>query len=143
MESADVIVITKGSNVEAKALAHARHGFANAIPFLPLRESGRRPDVLVTDALAGDGITQLWEHLWELYTADRESGYLQLRRTDQQGHWMEQAIDEGLRTLLLAEPGMNALIAAQKEAVRSGATHALKAAEDVLLRFRTGGGRLP
>ena len=143
MESADVIVITKGSSLEAKALANARHGFANAIPFLPLRESGRRPDVLVTDALAGMGITQLWEHLWKLYTADRSNGYLQRRRTDQEVHWMEQAIDEGLRTLLLAEPGMNALIAAEKDAVRSGSIHALKAAEDILLRFRTGGGRLP
>jgi len=143
MESADVIVITKGSNVEAKALAHARHGFANAIPFLPQRDSGRRPDVLVTDALAGDGITQLWEHLWKLYTADRGSGYLQRRRTEQEVRWMDQAIDEGLRTLLLAEPGMNELIAAHKDAVRSGSIHALKAAEDILLRFRTGGGRLP
>lgn len=143
MESADVIVITKGSSVEAKALAHARNGLANAIPFLPLRDSGRRPEVLVTDALAGTGISPLWEHLWKLYSADHARGYLQRRRTAQEVHWMEQAIDEGLRALLLSEPGMTELIAERKEAVRMGGTHALKAAEDVLLRFRKGGERLP
>lgn len=143
MESADVIVITKANSVEAKALAHARHGFANAIPFLPARDSGRRPTVLVTDALDGLGIPPLWEHLWKLYTTDRERGYLQHRRTEQEVRWMEHAIDEGLRSLLLSGTGMSELIAAQKEDVRTGSTHALKAASEVLLRFRTGAGRLP
>ena len=138
MESADVIVITKANSVEAKALAHARHGFANAIPFLPARDSGRRPTVLVTDALEGLGIPTLWEHLWQLYTNDSECGYLQHRRTEQEVRWMEQSIDEGLRSLLMSRTGMSELIAAQKEAVRTGSTHALKAASEVLMRFRTG-----
>lgn len=143
MESADVIVITKGDQVEPKALAQARHGLANAIPFLPVRDSGRRPEVLVTDALANTGISALWEHLWSLHTADRGSGYLQRRRSEQEVHWLEQAIDEGLRAMLLAEPGMADLIAAQKEAVRTGSTQALKAASAVLQRFRTGGAHRP
>jgi len=143
MESADAIVITKGASLEPKALNLARHALANAIPFLPARDSGRRPEVIVTDALEGTGIAPLWEHVEALYAADKESGYLDFRRKEQHVRWMDQAIDDGLQALLLSTPGMAELIAARKEAVRHGDTHALKAAAEVLARFRTDGERLP
>ncbi|HRF81958.1 MAG TPA: methylmalonyl Co-A mutase-associated GTPase MeaB [Flavobacteriales bacterium] len=138
MESADAIVITKGASSDEKALNLARQALANAIPFLPARDSGRRPEVIVTDAMDGTGIALLWQQVEALYAADDESGYLHMRRMEQQVRWMQQAIDDGLQALLLATPGISELIAAQKEAVRTGTTNALKAASEVLMRFRTG-----
>lgn len=138
MESADAIVITKGSSSDEKALNLARQALANAIPFLPVRDSGRRHGVIVTDAMDGTGIALLWQQVEALYAVDNESGYLQMRRMEQQVRWMQQAIDDGLQALLLATPGISELIAVQKEAVRTGTTNALKAASEVLMRFRTG-----
>ncbi|MBX2974280.1 MAG: methylmalonyl Co-A mutase-associated GTPase MeaB [Flavobacteriales bacterium] len=136
MESADAIVITKSGSWDPKALAETRSALRHAIPFLPPRESGRRPEVLLTDALAGTGIPELWQHVQGLFLKDEESGYLQTRRTAQNVRWMEQAIGEGLQTLLRDTPGMAALLAAQQELVRTGKTSALQAADVILGRFR-------
>lgn len=143
MESADLIVITKSDVLDPKMLNATRSALRHAIPFLPVRESGRRPEVLLTDALSGTGIPELWRHVQELFHKDRESGYLHARRTTQNVHWMEQAIGEGLQALLRDTHGMNELLATQTELVRSGNTSALQAADVVLDRFRTNGARLP
>lgn len=143
MESADVIVITKTGTLEPHALTATRNALRHAIPFLPLRESGRRPEVVVTDAMAHTGIDVLWGHVADLCAKDRASGFLSTRRMQQNVRWMEQAVDEGLQQMLHDAPGMEALLAEQTSLVRNGNTHALKAAETILDRFRTGGERLP
>lgn len=143
MESADVIIITKSASLESHALAGAKSALRNAIPFLPARDSGRRPDVIVTDALNGTGIGELWRHIQHLHAVDAESGHLAARRAAQNVRWMAQAISDGLQALLHRTPGLDELLAAQEALVRNGQSDALKAAALVLEHFRTGGERLP
>jgi LAO/AO transport system kinase len=143
MESADVIVITKCGTWEPKALAQTQQALKQAIPFLPPRESGRRPEVLLTDALAHAGIDALWHHVADRHALDRSSGFLHQRRTQQNVRWMQQAVDDGLLRLLHATPGMDRMIEEQTDLVRRGGTQALKAAEAILEHFRTNAARLP
>ncbi|MCB9178410.1 MAG: methylmalonyl Co-A mutase-associated GTPase MeaB [Flavobacteriales bacterium] len=143
MESADAIVVTKTQQLDTKMLTSTLQALQHAIPFLPLRENGRRPEVLRTDALAGTGIAALWAHVLALFERDLGSGRVQARRTEQQVGWMKQAIAEGLQRLLQDTPGMGTILADQTEEVRTGRTGALKAAEAVLQAFRKAGARLP
>ncbi len=143
MESADAIVVTKTQHLDAKMLTATVQALHHAIPFLPVRDSGRRPVVLRTDALAGIGIAELWSHVHGLFEQDLASGRVRVRRMEQQVGWMKQAIAEGLQRLLNATPGMDQTLADLTEQVRTGRMGALKAAEAVLEAFRTDGARLP
>lgn len=143
MESADVLVITKAGPTSRTAVTEAVNALRNAIPFLPVRESGRRPEVLLTDAISGQGVYELWDHLMDLNTRDRAGGYHQQRRSGQNVRWLERSVSEGLHERLLNAPGMGAFMALQEDRVRKGEISALSAAELVLERFRTAGEHLP
>ncbi|HNR54573.1 MAG TPA: hypothetical protein PKJ19_05350, partial [Flavobacteriales bacterium] len=133
----------KTRHLDAKMLTATVQALHHAIPFLPVRDSGRRPVVLRTDALAGIGIAELWSHVHGLFEQDLASGRVRVRRMEQQVGWMKQAIAEGLQRLLNATPGMDQTLADLTEQVRTGRMGALKAAEAVLEAFRTDGARLP
>lgn len=143
MESADVIVLTKTSDSKKEQLNAARSALANAIPYLPMRDSGRRPKVLLTDALAGLGMKELMDHVLELHTADKESGHLTLRRQDQNVHWMQHAFREGLLELVQQDPGFAQAEQQLRTRVRDGGIGPFQAASLLLERIRKGDGPLP
>lgn len=143
MESTDAIVITKTDGLEPRALAETMNALRLAIPYLPVRDSGRRPAVLKCDAITGNGIAALWDHVEGLFQQDLANDHVQLRRTTQRVAWMDEAITDGLQRLLSEAPGMEELRTSLTAAVRTGQLGALKAADQVLERFRTSGARLP
>lgn len=124
MESADVIVLTKTSDSKKEQLNAAQSALANAIPFLPMRESGRQPKVLLTDALAGNGITELMDHVLELHSTDRNNGHLTKRRQDQNVHWMQHAFREGLLEFVQQDPEFAKAEMDLRARVRDGAISA-------------------
>ncbi|HRH69923.1 MAG TPA: hypothetical protein PLB89_10490, partial [Flavobacteriales bacterium] len=143
MESADVIVLTKAAGPDPAMHRTARNALLNAIAFLPPRDSGRRPDVLLTDALTGSGVPELLRHVIELGTKDKASGYQQLRRQDQNVAWMHQAIREGLLERLVEDSALVERIDLLEGLVKRGETGPFQAANEVLERFRTGGAPRP
>lgn len=134
MESADVIVLTK-SRTQADHTG-TRSALKNAIAFLPMRDSGRRPDVLLTDALTGSGIPELWHHIATLHGSDANTGYRTQRRQQQNNAWMHHAIREGLLEHLLRMPDTVRSMAEMEERVRNGQLSPFAAAQQVLERFR-------
>lgn len=138
MESADVIVLTKADGLARSDHTGTRNALKNAISFLPLRDNGRHPDVLLTDALTGKGIIELWEHLVALQQQDMATGHSVQRRREQNSGWMHHAIREGLLEQLLDEPDTKRSMAEMDQRVRSGELSPFKAAERVLQRFRKG-----
>jgi LAO/AO transport system kinase len=143
MESADVIVLTKADAGDPNHHAEARNALRNAIGLLPPRDSGRRPEVLLTDALTGRGIRELWLHVLRLSTADRDSGHTTRRRRHQDVAWLHHALQEGALELLLSEPDTRTRMTELEALVERGELGPFKAAAELLERFRTGGARLP
>lgn len=141
MESADIIVLTKAQGPNSGQHVVARNALRDAIGFLPPRESGRRPVVLLTDALTGSGIPALFDHVNELHQADKTSGYLSHRRQQQNVRWLHHALREGLLTRLMDDPRTAAHLADLEERVKSGAIGPFQAAGELLDRFRTGDAR--
>ena len=143
MESADVVVLTKTSDSKKEQLNAARSALANAIPYLPKRDSGRQPKVLLTDALAGLGINELMDHVLELHATDRERGYLTQRRQDQNVHWMQHAFREGLLELVQQDPEFATAEAVLRNRVRDGEIGPFQAANLLLEKIKKGGAPLP
>ena len=136
MESADVIVLTKAEGAGGADHTHTRNGLKNAIAFLPARDSGRHPDVLLTDALTGKGIHELWQHVLTLHEKDVASGYFEHRRQHQNVRWMHHAIREGLLERFLQAPTSAAALATMESEVRSGTRGPFDAANRILELLR-------
>ena len=132
MEAADVIAFTKADGDMAERAAVARRELRNAVGLLPPRDSGRRPDVLLTSALAGNGIAELAERCNALFQEDLATGRVARRRADQAVHWMHKAVEEGLLRQLRERPGVEQAWHALEQAVRSGSTNPFKAADELL-----------
>jgi LAO/AO transport system kinase len=138
MESADVIVLTKADGLSQADHQATRNALRNAIGFLPARESGRHPDVLITDALSGKGIAGLWELATSLHDSDERSGFLAQRRQEQNSAWLHQAIRDGLLQQLMLDPDTQRAMNEVEHLVRSGELSPFTAAQRVLDRFRKG-----
>lgn len=143
MESADVIVLTKAAGPDPLLHRTARTALLNAIAFLPARDSGRRPHVLLTDGLTGLGLPELMHHVTALWTADSASGYQLRRRQDQNVIWMHHALREGLIERLVQDTATVDRINALEERVKRGEIGPFQAAAEVLDRFRTDGAPRP
>ncbi|MEZ4808155.1 MAG: methylmalonyl Co-A mutase-associated GTPase MeaB [Flavobacteriales bacterium] len=143
MEAADVIVITKVDDQARERAEQARRDLRNAIHLLPLRPNGRHPEVLLTNALTGEGIDGLARHIAERCTADREAGGLEAQRRMQDVHWLRKAIETGLVERFNADPLAGPAMEEAEARVRSGVASPFRAAEELLDRFRTGDAPLP
>lgn len=143
MESADVIVLTKADGPDGRSHTTARNDLQNALPFLPLRDSGLRPEILLSDAITGKGIPELYQHVKDLYARMKASGYLAQRRQAQEVHGLHAAIRQGLIDLLLNDEGTAAELKVLESRVRKGELGATQAAAMVLNKFRTGDAPLP
>jgi LAO/AO transport system kinase len=148
MESADVIVLTKAASAfhdgpDAGKYLGTRNALRNAIGFLPPRENGLRPQVLLTDALSGDGIDALLQLVLDRSVQDSRTGYVAHRRQQQNVQWMHHALRQGLMESLQADPRMKAALADVEDRVRDGLQSPFGAASDLLEAFRTGGVHLP
>ncbi|MBL7951699.1 MAG: methylmalonyl Co-A mutase-associated GTPase MeaB [Flavobacteriales bacterium] len=138
MESADVVVLTKADGPTSAEHIGTRNGLKNSIAFLAPRDSGRLPDVLLTDALTGTGVQELWKHVIALHQNDLATGYFERRRQDQNVRWMHNAIREGLLESLLSAPAITQALAQLETDVRNGSRGPFEAASAVLELLRKG-----
>lgn len=143
MEAADLIVITKAAATGEARAQEARRDLKNAIALLPVRDNGRHPEVLLTDARTGQGIPELAERIGELHTSALALGTLERRRQEQGLFWLHQALDEGLRQRFSADPRVQAAREGLEQAVRAGLKSPFQAADELLDLFRTDGAPLP
>jgi len=143
MESADVIAFTKCDGEARAAAEAARRDLCGAIQLLPPRTSGRRPDLLLTSALAGSGIAELGARMEQLQAEDQASGFTQAKRREQALHWLDQAIAHGLQRAFDEDAGVQEELPLLRDAVREGTKTPFAAAAELLARFRTGAAPRP
>lgn len=139
MESADVIAFTKADGDTSERAEHARRELKNALSLMPARDSGRRPDVLLTSALTGHGVDDLMDRLEALYQEDLASGRTEQRRRDQNLFWMQRAVEVDVLAALHNDAHVAAALPEVERAVRSGTKSPFQAAAELLALFRKGG----
>ena len=135
MEAADLIALTKAEGDNLPRAEAARRDLRNAVMFLPLRDSGRHPEVLLTSAVACTGVDALLKRISELASEDQASGRTARRRSEQGLFWLHQALRDGLMERFAADPDVSRDLPVLEAAVQAGTISPFRAAQQLLDRF--------
>lgn len=106
MEMADGLVITKadGNNID-KAKA-ARSEYARALHFLPPHPSGWVPEVKICSSYDNYGISEVVFMIEKYLDHQYTNGYFNQKRNEQNLHAFQRLLNDQLRQLLYARPGL-------------------------------------
>lgn len=143
MEAADLVALTKADTDADGRMRTAVNDLRQAIALLPLRPSGRHPEVVLTSAVTGRGIDTLVERLDTLYQADLASGHFIRRRQEQDLHWLDKSTADALLRAFHADERVREALMQLRADVRTGRRSAHAAAEELVRLFRTGGAPRP
>jgi len=132
MELADLVVINKADGTNLIAAERARTEAQNALHFFPASVSGWTPRALTCSALTGAGIEALWNSALQYAEVTRENGWFAHTRQDQQRHWLQEILNQGLRQLFDAHPAIQTRMASLEQEVLSGHTSPFRAARTLL-----------
>lgn len=143
MEAADLVALTKADTDADGRMRTAVNDLRQAIALLPMRPSGRHPEVVLTSAVTGRGIDTLVERLDTLYQADLASGHFTRRRQEQDLHWLDKSTADALLRAFHADERVREALMQLRADVRTGRRSAHAAAEELVRLFRTGGAPRP
>jgi len=138
MELADVIVINKADGAGRQAAEAARAEFERVLHYLRPATPGWETHAVLSSALKGEGVPELWERITRFMAACRASGVLADRRADQERAWLRELVREGLEGLFHGSPGIRDQMAALEEDVAAGRLPATAAARILLDAFSGG-----
>ena len=132
MEMADLMVITKadGENIHKAELAQTQ--FQGALRLFPVPESGWRPKVYTSSAVARTGLEEVWKGVEEYLDHIEKNGYFQHNRNRQNKYWMYESINEALRGSFYRDPAVEACIGAYEKRVLEDKISSFIAAKELL-----------
>lgn len=132
MEMADGIAINKcdGHNVE-RAQA-AKVSFKNALALFPPTESGWKPYAETCSAVEKTGIQEVWKMIEQYIRFTRESGYFDVKRTEQAKYWMYETINSSLLNGFYQHPEMEALTQLMEKKVLNNEISSFIAASELI-----------
>ncbi len=136
MEMADAVVITKaeGDNITRAELA--KRQFENALMLFPLPESGWRPKVYTSSAVAGTGLDEVWAGTMDFVSFTRANGFFEANRRRQNQYWMRETIDEALKSDFYHNPQIESLLPRYCEQVLADLTSPFSAAHELLALYK-------
>ena len=132
MEMADAVCITKADHGNEQAAARARLDYQNALHLFPPAPSGQVQPVLLTSAVNGAGLAEVWEVIETYATATQANGYFAQRRQQQQLQWLHQSIAQTLEARFYADEKVQSRLPAVRAAVLAGHLTPVAAAEELL-----------
>lgn len=119
MEMADAIAINKADGDNLKKAKLAETEFSRALHLYPPKENGWTPKVLICSAIENTGVLEIWKMIEGFIEGNRENGYFEKNRKNQNKNWFLQAVDEQLKQLFI-----------QKKTFKSLQEEMLKAVEE-------------
>jgi len=132
MEMADALCITKADHGNEQAARRARLDYQSALHLFPPAPSGQVPPVLLTSAVSGMGIAELWAVIEAYAAATRQNGYFEQRRQEQQLQWLQQSIAQALESRFYANAAVRERLPAVRAAVAAGQLTPVAAAAELL-----------
>lgn len=136
LEIANVIAVNKADGEHAGEARVAARELAIAMKLM-IPERGERPPVLTCSAYTGDGLDEVWAAIEGHRAGLVEAGELEGRRADQQLTWLWALVESELEQALRSAPSVVSRRSSLEDAVRSGRTSAVEAAEEILEAFAT------
>jgi LAO/AO transport system kinase len=132
MEMADALCITKADHGNEQAARRAKVDYQSALHLFPPAPSGQVPPVLLTSAVSGAGLGEVWEVIEAYAAATRASGYFQQRRQQQQLQWLHQSIVQELEARFYANASVQGQLPALQREVAAGRVTPFAAATKLL-----------
>ena len=132
MEMADALCITKADHGNEQAARRARLDYQSALHLFPPAPSGQVQPVLLTSAVSGSGIAEVWEVIGQYAAATRQSGYFEQRRQEQQLQWLHHSIVQALEARFYADAAVRQRLPAVRAAVAAGQLTPFAAAGELL-----------
>jgi len=132
MEMADALCITKADQGNEQAARRARIDYQSALHLFPASPSGQATPVLLTSAVAGTGIAEVWEVIGNYAAATRQNGYFAQRRQQQQLQWLHQSIVQALESRFYNTDSVRQQLPAMQQAVAAGQLTPFAAANELL-----------
>ena len=135
MELADLVIVNKADGDLAPAAGRTRADYANAVHLLRPKWDAWATEVLAVSAIAGNGITEVWDAVERFTDAVRASGELQRARSSQAVAWLWSEIGDTLLDRFRDDPRVATQIAEAEAAVAGGERSPTSAARGLLDLF--------
>ena len=136
LELADSLVVTKADGDFSAAAERSQSEHALAMGLLRPSSASWSPQVLLTSAISGEGIPELWETVLTHQKALEASGERQARRREQARAWMWSLVDEGLHRAFRSNSGVSQRVDQAERDVEDLKTTPAAAARTLLDAFR-------
>jgi LAO/AO transport system kinase len=120
VELADLMVVTKADGDLMPAASRTQSEYQHALRLLRPSAPGWTPSVLLTSAMSGKGIGEVWSAVERYRAALSANGALARRRADQARAWMWSEISEALLAELRDHEGVRAELRKLEAAVAAG-----------------------
>ncbi|MBD2724201.1 methylmalonyl Co-A mutase-associated GTPase MeaB [Hymenobacter sp. BT189] len=143
MEMADALCITKADQGNEQAARRAKVDYQSALHLFPAAPSGQVPPVLLTSAVSGTGLAEVWQAIEGYAAATQQSGYFEQRRQQQQLQWLHQSIVQELEARFYADAAVHARLPALQQDVAAGRITPFAAATQLLDLTGTAGATSP
>ncbi|CAM1344921.1 methylmalonyl Co-A mutase-associated GTPase MeaB [Tenacibaculum amylolyticum] len=132
IEMADAIVINKADGDNVKNAKIAKVEFNRALHLYPPKENGWQPKVLVASALHNAGIEAIYEMITEYVNNTKASGFFNMRRNNQNKHWLFSTIEEQLKRKFYENPTIKEQLVKEIDNLEAGKTTPFYAAKKLL-----------
>lgn len=136
VEMADVLAVNKADGERVKLANQARAHYINATHLLPARASGWTPRVLACSAEQRTGVDEIWQSIRDFKSHTLDNGFFRENRRRQAGHWLHEALLEGLKATFFNDPAVREKLGALEPQVLAGSMSPFAAAEQVLGVFK-------
>ena len=141
VEMADLMVVTKADGDLLPAAGRTQSEYQHALRLLRPSAPGWTPSVMLSSALSGKGIPEVWAAVERYRIALAGNGVFERRRADQARAWMWSEISEALLAELREHEGVRAELKKLEAAVAAGRITPGAAADRAIAVFLKGRGR--
>jgi LAO/AO transport system kinase len=132
VEIADIIVVNKAEGENRRRAEATQKELEIALHYLMPFTPGWQPPVLLTSALSGKGIKEVWEIVEKFINFTRSNGFFTRQRKEQARHWFRQMTDLMMQQLFLQQPQVADQVSHYEQLVVEGKMPPLKAAEEIV-----------
>jgi LAO/AO transport system kinase len=132
LELADIVVVNKADGNHLTEARKAARELSSAIRLIYPREILWRPPVLTMSAVAGTGLTELWETVERHRKVLTDAGEFETRRRAQQVDWTWQMVRDTVLDRVLTNPAVREIRSDVERQVKAGELTPALAAQQIL-----------
>jgi LAO/AO transport system kinase len=136
MEMADAVVINKADGANKDLAQQSVRTYENALHFSRASASGWYPKVMTASAMAGTGMTELWNLILKYQHITEQNGYFSKNRHGQHIEWLHETIKRSLEEQFYSNSDIVHNLPEVEKQVRELSVLPATAAERLLKLFR-------